>query len=552
MAYRDINQFLNQYGNVINPTGATADKIQLVNNRTFTTPYGGVANPAIDYSTAEMMNPEIMNPLDYTVSPGIGESVMSGLQNIGMSTQLLGSKFGSSTVGQSLFGQNFGTGPGTVAGNPFTQNVSAGNFTPQGSPQPFIDGTTDIGTVQNVPTAPQAASNYFQNLKGGSASAGVPTYIVGRIIRSAFDDDDPTTFTGGEMLGAAVSGMGAGSTIGAMLAAGSGPLAALGPYGWLIGLGISLFGGKKKRDKARKLQREYEQKIEERNQKIIDTYRDSVTEARDARDRQEAEQRYYQRTAGYNNPYGTGNFRYGSMEKGGKVPKYPFGGFFNAVTNIVSDVVGGAADALGGLVGGAMDILDTGVDAAGDILQGGLGAASDVAQGATDPVFNIAQDVAGATIDPVMDNIGRPVLNQVTQGIDSIFQGVIIPGIEGTLNVAGDVVDFGVGAVTDVMEEVGENVAFPAIDFVGDFVTGLGGDVIDLFDGPDLEMPPIPEIQKQPAGPAAIPAIKTIGAYGPGSLAVNPYGISGGSGSAGFITAKQDEKENIYQQANIG
>ena len=90
------------------------------------------------------------------------------------------------------------------------------------------------------------------------------------------------------------------------------------------------------------------------------------------------------------------------------------------------------------------------------------------------------------------------------------------------------------------------------MDFGIDFITGLGEDVIDLFDGPDLQMPPIPEIQARAVGPVATPAIKTIGAYGPGSLAVNPYGISGGSGSAGFITGKQDEKENIYQQANIG
>ena len=98
----------------------------------------------------------------------------------------------------------------------------------------------------------------------------MPTYLAGRLVRSAFDDDDPTTFTAGEMLGAGISGIGAGSAIAGMIPAAS-PLAALGPYGWLIGLGISLFGGKKKRDKARKLQREYEQKIEERNQKIIDT-----------------------------------------------------------------------------------------------------------------------------------------------------------------------------------------------------------------------------------------------------------------------------------------
>tara|TARA_R100001460_G_scaffold224_6_gene980 strand:+ start:11298 stop:12953 length:1656 start_codon:yes stop_codon:yes gene_type:complete len=551
MAYRDINQFLNQYGSVINPTGLTADKIQQVNNRAFTTPYGGVANPQIDYSTAEMMNPAIMNPLDYAVSPGVGESLMGGLQNVGMGTQLLGSKFGGSTVGQSLFGKGFGSGPGTVVGNPFTQNVSAGSFTPQGSPQPFIDGTTGVGTVQNVATPTQAASNYFQNLKGGSVTAGLPTYLAGRVVRSAFDDDDPTTFTAGEMLGAGISGVGAGSAIAGMIPAAS-PLAALGPYGWLIGLGISLFGGKKKRDKARKLQREYEQKLEERNQKIINTYRESVTEARDARDRQEAEQRYYQRTAGYNNPYGTGNFRYGSMEKGGKVPEYFLGGFFNAVTSFVDDVVGGVGDAVGGVAGGLTDIISGGVDAAGGILQGGLGAGSDILQGVADPVFDIAQDVADVTINPIMDNIGRPIFDQVGQGIDSIFQGIIIPGIETGIDLGGDVLDLAADAVTGIVEGVGENIVFPAMDFGIDFVTGLGEDVVDLFGGSDPEMPPIPEIQMQPAGPAAIPQIKTIGAYGPGNLAVNPYGLSGGSGSAGFITGKADKKENIYQQANIG
>tara|TARA_R100001079_G_scaffold103162_3_gene68924 strand:- start:144 stop:1778 length:1635 start_codon:yes stop_codon:yes gene_type:complete len=543
MAYRDINQFLNQYGNVINPSGTTADKIQQVNNRTFTTPYGGVVNPAIDYSTAEMMNPAIMNPLDYTVSPGIGESLMSGLQNVGMGTQLLGSKFGSSTVGQSLFGKGFGSGPGTAAGNPFTQNVSANpSFIPEVNVTPAGEFTPlNVG---------QQASNYFKNIKSGSVAAGLPTYLAGRLVRSAFDDDDPTTFTAGEMLGAGISGIGAGSAIAGMIPAAS-PLAALGPYGWLIGLGISLFGGKRKRDKARKLQREYEQKIEERNQKIIDTYRDSVTEAKEARDRQEAEQRYYQRTAGYNNPYGTGNFRYGSMEKGGKVPEYFLGGIINSVVNVIDSAVGAVGDAVGGVAGGLTNLFGAGADAASDIVMGAFGAGSDILQGATDPVFNIAQDVAGATIDPVMDNIGRPILDQFGQATNTIFQGVVIPGIEGTLDVAGDVVDFGVDVVTDVTEEVGENVVFPVMDFVGDFATGFGEDLIDIFSGPDLQMPPIPEIQAQPAGPVAIPKIKTIGGYGPGSLATNPYGLSGGSGSAGFISGKQDEKENIYQQANI-
>ena len=239
------------------------------------------------------------------------------------------------------------------------------------------------------------------------------------------------------------------------------------------------------------------------------------------------------------------------MEKGGKVPEYFLGGFFNAVTNIVDTVVGGVGDAVGDVVGGAMDIFGTGVDAAGDILQGGLGTASDILQGASDPLFDIAQGVADVTIDPFMDNIGRPMLDQFSQATDTIFQGVIIPGIEGTMGLGRDVLDFGFDAATDILETVGDNVIFPAMDFAGDFITGFGEDVVDLFDGPDLEMPPIPEIQMQPTGPAAIPQIKTIGGYGPGSLATNPYGLSGGSGSAGFITGKQDEKENIYQQANI-
>ena len=86
------------------------------------------------------------------------------------------------------------------------------------------------------------ASNYFSNLKAGSVSAGLPTYLVGRALRSAFDDDDPTTFAAGEMLGAGVSGAGAASALMGL----SPKLAALGPAGLLLGIGISLFGGKEK------------------------------------------------------------------------------------------------------------------------------------------------------------------------------------------------------------------------------------------------------------------------------------------------------------------
>ena len=180
------------------------------------------------------------------------------------------------------------------------------------------------------------------------------------------------------------------------------------------------------------------------------------------------------------------------MEKGGKVPEYFLGGFFNAVTNIVDTVVGGVGDAVGDVVGGAMDIFGTGVDAAGDILQGGLGTASDILQGASDPLFDIAQGVADVSIDPFMDNIGRPMLDQFSQATDTIFQGVIIPGIEGTVGLGRDVLDFGFDAATDTLETVGDNVIFPAMDFAGDFITGFCEDVVDLFYLPDLEMPPIP------------------------------------------------------------
>ena len=128
-----------------------------------------------------------------------------------------------------------------------------------------LDGQIPQGMEGMTPSKFSTVSGkYLQGLKAGTAQTAIPTYLAGRLIRSAFDDDDPTTFTGGEMLGAGVSGAGAGafiggklaaSAVGGKIAAGLGlkaGAAALGPVGILVGIGLSLFGGKRKRDKARK------------------------------------------------------------------------------------------------------------------------------------------------------------------------------------------------------------------------------------------------------------------------------------------------------------
>ena len=209
-------------------------------------------------------------------------------------------KVGERTLGQRL-GANL-SGPGASIKNPFTQTVStAPNIIPTsstivgtGAPvgtQAVFNPTTGaqmaIPPGSSIPagfeaapaqlTAGQAASNYFSNLKAGSVSAGVPTYIAGRLIRSAFDDDDPTTFKFGEMAGAAISGAGAASSLMAL----SPKLAALGPAGILLGVGISLFGGARKRRKARKLQRAYEKALKEREAEIREMYQESVPESRE-------------------------------------------------------------------------------------------------------------------------------------------------------------------------------------------------------------------------------------------------------------------------------
>lgn len=502
--------------------GTTAQGIEALNRRTNNvvpafTPYSMAPSPGTSFEDLQLMNPEPIDPfLDYQ-SPGLLSNLSTSLQVAQTAPKLLNMKVGERTLGQRL-GANL-SGPSTQLGNPFTTNVSAGTFTPQTQLGP----TASAGGV----TTGQAASNYFSNLKAGSVSAGVPTYIAGRLIRSAFDDDDPTTFTGGEMAGAAISGAGAASSLMAL----SPKLAALGPAGIALGIGISLFGGARKRRKARRLQEAYKTALKEREAEIREMYQESITEARKDREGKAQAANYLRIASNFNNPYGMGN-----MEKGGKMPKFFLGGAFNALTNIFT----GAVDATTGLIEGASNILT-----------GSLGTIADIGQTVTAPAFDAFEAVGENIIEPVTENVLQPALDTGFQAVEAGGE-VLQMGIESGIDLAMDTIDFTGGMVREGMEGLSK-IANPLIESTlgqaAPFVQSIGETITDPF------MPDRQDVSIEPLPLPNIEEVSTI--QDPNIVTVDPYtnkpiekalDFSMASGSAGFVRPEDVEETNIYSE----
>tara|TARA_R110002020_G_scaffold147512_1_gene322909 strand:- start:7161 stop:8744 length:1584 start_codon:yes stop_codon:yes gene_type:complete len=512
-----------RYMNNLGPNSETRQSIESINrrnNNVLNFPYSMAPQPTLSYSDLDAMSTKPIDPfLDYQ-SPGLLSNLSTSLQVAQTAPKLLNMQVGKQTLGQTLGAKL--SGPGTQIGNPFTTNVSAGSFTPQTQLGP----TASAGGV----SVQQGASNYFSNLKGGSVSAGLPTYIAGRVIRSAFDDDDPTSFTGGEMLGAGISGAGAGSALAPILGVS-------GPLGIGLGIAISLLGGRRKRNKARKLQQEYQTALKEREDQLRSDYKEGVMKSREQMQAEARTNQYLRDSAGFNNPYGMGN-----MEKGGKMPEYVLGGFFQSV-------LGGFGDAVTSIGGAATNLSQGTLDALTNLGFNTLDVTTDLAQTAAAPAFDAMEVVGENIIEPATENILQPALDTAFQGVEAGGE-LLGQGIEGGLNLAGDAMDLGFGAASSVMETAGK-VAFPVIDFVGGavapFVQGIGEAITDPF---------MPDNDTTSLNSPLAPNIETVeGADAPNIVTVNPYSTDAptkamdftmGSGSLGFIRPEDKEKENIY------
>ena len=413
------------------------------------------------------------------------------------------------------------------------------------------------------------AGNYFQNIGAGSVSAGLPTYLVGRAVRSAFDDDDPTTFTGGEMLGAGISGVGGGSAI-------AGMLGVTGPAGWAIGLGISLLGGLFKKKKAKKAKAEYDKKVAERKLEIKDIYNTAITDSRADREKKANEDRYNEMAGAYSNPYG-------SYDEGGLTPKEKskvasmgrngdtqlahindveadllklFGGAgtVNPKTGLkeyhwkfsakhmrkhaqqaLSSILDPIGDTIVGAGNVATDVVTTGVDAVEDIGGAALDASVDLLETASEPVFEVMDAVGETVIEPVVENIVKPALNT---GFDFVEAG-IDAGRE-VASMATDVIsdgfDFAMNMTQDVLE-VPMNIMETGINFIED---AFSSD----YDVPDL--PPIDFALEDPI--IQDPNIQSVDPYTGKPIAKGAQRVNFASGSMGFIGPEMEMDDQYTSQ----
>lgn len=515
---------------------------------------GGNFNPyGVSAATGgyEAISNSVESPIDmtqYMQQPDLMTDLSSSLSTASTANKILGTKIGGKSIGSKI-APNMGKTAGSGLGNPFTSNVSAGTFE--------ATAATEGASL----TAGQAAGNYFSNIGGGSVSAGLPTYLVGRAVRSAFDDDDATTFTGGEMLGAGISGIGGGSAI-------AGMLGIAGPAGWAVGLGISLLGGLFKKKKAIKAKKEYEEKVEERKLEIKDLYNTAIADSRADREKKANEDSYNEMAGAYSNPYG-------SYDKGGltskeksKVASMGRNGDTQLahINNVEADLLkllGGAgtvnpktglkeyhwkfsashmakhaANALGSIldpigdtiVGAgnvATDVVTTGVDATGDIGGAALGATADVAQAAAEPVLQTMDVVGENVIEPVVENIVQPVLDTGFNLVDTaVDAGREVAGMAG--DVINDGFDFAMKMTQDVLE-----VPMNIID-----------SLTPNYNVPDL--PPNDFVLQDPI--VQDPNIQSVDPYTGKPIEQGAQKVNFASGSMGFIGPEMGVDEQYTSQ----
>lgn len=570
MALTDVTSIQQQYGDMFSPYGDFNTQAQNMYNNTIPA-YAYNANNMGNYtaySAAQAMFPEV---------PYI-EPAFDQRQKIGMG-QMVGMIPQAAMLGKQLFGKD-----GLQLGKGVSNLVDKIRF----KSVPGADGVAIPGadTMTQVPTKFAAASkSYYGNLMAGKASAAIPTYLAGRLVRSAFDDDDPTTFTGGEMLGAGISGAGAGAFIGAKVAGTAVGTAltaklgmAAGPIGALIGIGISLLGGKKKRDKARKAarakaQREYEEAVAQRKQEIRDAYLEGIERNRQAQASQFQAQQYYQSAAKYGNTYGTRSYNEGGIL--GHVPEYneltddvPEGeGIFDFLTSQEKEEFGfggwfkrrkkrrkrkkkkrGFFKKLKGKIKKTIKKIKKGVKKVGK------------------KVGKVAKKVVktGAKVVKKAVKTGAKVAKKVVKtGAKVVKQGVKVAKkvVTKVAKVAKKVVTTGIKVAKDAVKFVGKGVK-AVVKGVSNVVKGVVGGVKDLLGGKGKEEP-LPRVEPLPTVPEAmtqsplIPAAMGVGANQGGvGPAFTPRVVSGGAnisgGSAGFAQRAGQDGSGFYQQTQIG
>ena len=150
-----------------------------------------------------------------------------------------------------------------------------------------------------VPVTQTGAGGFLSDLTGGgggaaAAKAGGITALVGTGIKMIADDDDPTTMNVGETVGTGLQAGGTGIAAAGLLGLGATAIPVVG----LAAAACGLLRGKKKRDEARRLEKE-----REIQQKTVDAYRDSFDNFAARRQRFLTEQSKEQRDAGLKNIY---------------------------------------------------------------------------------------------------------------------------------------------------------------------------------------------------------------------------------------------------------
>ena len=142
--------------------------------------------------------------------------------------------------------------------------------------------------VEGVEATGEAAAGGEATIKPGT---GLALKVGGEALKYFADDDDPTTMNVGETVGTAASGAGTGVMLASMLSAPVLPVAVAAAV-------FSLLRGKRRRDRARELQKQ-----KEAQEAIVQNYRDTLSEYRENRDQFLSNYEYEQQTEGLVDKY---------------------------------------------------------------------------------------------------------------------------------------------------------------------------------------------------------------------------------------------------------
>ena len=321
--------YRNVYSDYVDSGDVSMDK----ENPNVSSPYTGTLNEPTSDMIMENIDP-LQTGMDPSSAIQTGISIQSQgkkiLENLGIENPFANpyategtSGFAQTEVGGRVMFKEVPTAEATAFQNQTTNQIFQPDqfYTESGQAFDSMTSAAEAGVdpatltqgsemANTVPVASTSTGTFLNNLSGqaggaAAAKSGSITALAGTALKMISDDKDATTLNVGETVGTGLQGGGTGVALagyaakaGIFGAAGSTALLSAIPVIGIAAAAFTLLRAKKKRDEARKLEKEKEIQNETFNQ-----YRDSFDNYAARRQRFLADQNKQQQDAGLKNTY---------------------------------------------------------------------------------------------------------------------------------------------------------------------------------------------------------------------------------------------------------